>query len=100
VSEEESPLSGREASFVVHPFALWEDPADDERMIAWARAFREDLRRYATGAVYLNFIGDEGRGRVRAGYGQRSYERLARVKAEWDPGNVFRASGNVAPSSG
>ena len=99
VSEDDSPLAGRDATFVVHPFALWEDAADDERMIAWARAFRDDLRAYATGDVYLNFIGDEGGARVRAGYG-RSYERLARVKAEWDPENVFRASGNVAPSTG
>jgi FAD/FMN-containing dehydrogenase len=99
VSEDDSPLAGRDARFVVHPFALWEDAADDERMIAWARAFRDDLRAYATGDVYLNFIGDEGQARVRAGYG-RSYERLARVKAEWDPENVFRASGNVAPSTG
>jgi FAD/FMN-containing dehydrogenase len=96
-SEEASPLGGRDARFVVHPFALWEDPADDERLIAWARAFRTDLRAYATGAVYLNFIGDEGRARVRAGYGKRSYERLAQVKADWDPENVFRACGNVAP---
>ena len=99
-SEEASPLGGRDARFVVHPFALWEDPADDERMISWARAFREDLREFATGAVYLNFIGDEGEARVRAGYGPRSYDRLARIKAEWDPENVFRASGNVAPSTG
>ena len=60
VSEEASPLAGRDAAFVVHPFALWEDPADDERLIGWARAFRDDLRDFATGAVYLNFIGDEG----------------------------------------
>jgi FAD/FMN-containing dehydrogenase len=99
VSKAASPLAGREATFVVHPFALWEDAADDERMIEWARAFRHDLRAFATGDVYLNFIGDEGDARVRAGYG-RSYERLARVKANWDPENVFRASGNVAPSTG
>jgi FAD/FMN-containing dehydrogenase len=96
-SEEASPLGGRDARFVVHPFALWEDPADDERLISWARAFRTDLRDFATGAVYLNFTGDEGRARVRAGYGERSYERLARVKGDWDPENVFRAGGNVAP---
>ena len=100
VSEESSPLAGRDAAFVVHPFALWEDSADDERMIGWARAFREDLRGFATGAVYLNFVGDEGEARVRAAYGPRSYERLAGIKSEWDRENVFRASGNVAPSTG
>ncbi len=99
VSEADSPLAGRDAAFVVHPFALWDDPADDERMIAWARAFREDLRAFATGGVYLNFIGDEGVERVRAAFGHRSHERLARVKAEWDPENVLRATGNVGPAS-
>jgi FAD/FMN-containing dehydrogenase len=99
-TEETSPLAGRDAAFVVHPFALWEDPVDDDRMIGWARAFREDLREFATGAVYLNFIGDEGEARVRAAYGPRGYERLARIKGHWDPENVFRASGNVAPSTG
>ena len=99
VSEADSPLAGRNARFVVHPFALWEDPADDERLIGWARAFREDLAGFATGAVYLNFIGDEGESRVRSGYLPGSHERLASIKAEWDPENVFRASGNVAPTT-
>ena len=96
VTEDESPLAGRGARFVVHPFALWEDAADDERLIGWARAFSGDLRPFATGDVYLNFVGEEGAARVRSAYGASSYERLARVKAEWDPRNVFRASGNVA----
>jgi FAD/FMN-containing dehydrogenase len=100
VGADASPLAGRGAAFVVHPFALWEDPADDERMIGWGRAFREDLREYTTGDVYLNFIGDEGPARVKAGYGPRAYERLARVKREWDPESIFRASGYVAPSGG
>jgi FAD/FMN-containing dehydrogenase len=96
VSEDGSPLAGRDSAFVVHPFALWEDAADDGRMIAWARAFRDDLREFATGAIYLNFDGDAP---VRTAYGARSYERLARVKREWDPDNVFRASGNVPPAA-
>jgi FAD/FMN-containing dehydrogenase len=97
--EDASPLAGRDATFVVHPFALWEDAADDARMIAWARAFRGDLSAYATGDVYLNFVGDEGAARVKAGYGERNYERLARIKREWDPESVFRASGYVAPAA-
>jgi FAD/FMN-containing dehydrogenase len=100
VSEADSPLAGRDAAFVVHPFALWSDPEDDERMIRWARGFRDDLREFATGGVYLNFVGDEGAARVRAAYGERSHERLASIKAQWDPENVFRATGNVAPAGG
>jgi FAD/FMN-containing dehydrogenase len=96
--QESSPLSARHARFVVHPFGMWQDPADDAANIAWARAFRDDLAEFSTGAVYLNFIGEEGEERLRAGYGPGSYERLAQVKADWDPHNLFRGSGNVPPA--
>jgi FAD/FMN-containing dehydrogenase len=99
VGQNASPLSARDARFVVHPFGMWEDPADDAANIEWARGFRDDLAAFSTGAVYLNFVGDEGEERLRAGYGRGSYERLAQVKAVWDPDNVFRASGNVPPAA-
>ena len=66
--------------------------------IAWAKNVCADLRPYSTGAVYLNFIGDEGHDRVVAGYGKDNYDRLARVKAEFDPGNVFRLNQNIRPA--
>jgi FAD/FMN-containing dehydrogenase len=94
VPEGATPLTGRGARFVVHPLLLWDDPADDERVIAYGRRWREILAPYRTGATYLNFTGEEGGDRVRAAYGPH-YERLARVKAGWDPDNVFRATGNV-----
>jgi FAD/FMN-containing dehydrogenase len=98
VGAEHSPLTGRDARFVVHPLSLWEDPADDERAIAWARGFRELMAPWATGASYLNFLGDEGGDRVRAAFGARNHDRLARVKAQWDPQNVFRSNQNVPPA--
>ncbi len=96
----DSPLAGRDAGYVVHPLMLWDDPADDERVMAWGRAFREGLRDHATGVAYLNFAGDEGRTRARAQYDAASYRRLARIKARWDPANVFKAVGHVPPASG
>lgn len=56
------------------------------------------MKPFATGAVYLNFIGDEGEDRVRAGYGE-SYDRLAAVKAEYDPDNVFHRHHAIQPLS-
>ena len=97
IGAEHSPLAGREAKFVVHPLSLWEDPADDEGAIAWSRGFRELMAPYRTGASYLNFLGDEGDGRVHAAYGA-NHDRLARVKAQWDPRNVFRSNQNVTPA--
>jgi hypothetical protein len=99
VGADHSPLAGRHAKFVVHPLSLWEDPADDERAIGWSRGFRELMAPYATGNSYLNFLGDEGEGRVRAAFGAVNHDRLARVKSQWDPRNVFRSNQNVAPVS-
>jgi FAD/FMN-containing dehydrogenase len=96
---DDGPLAGRDARFAVHPLMLWDDPADDERVIAWGRAFRDALRNHASGVTYLNFTGDEGQARVRAQYRPGAAERLARIKAAWDPENVFRAVGNVAPAT-
>jgi len=91
------PTPFRTAPWVVHPFGLWEDPADDDRARRWARDIRADVRPWATGDVYLNFIGDEGEARVAAGFGPH-YERLAHVKAEHDPGNVFHINHNIKPA--
>ena len=94
VPEDATPLAKRDARYVVHPLLLWEDAAEDERMIAFGRRYREVLAPHRTGGTYLNFLGDEGADRVRAAYGP-NHERLVRVKAGWDPDNVFRATGNV-----
>jgi FAD/FMN-containing dehydrogenase len=97
-TDADSPLGSiRDAAFVVHPLLLWEDPADDEAMFALGRGYRDDLREHSTGAVYLNYIGEEGGDRVRAGYGD-SHVRLARIKADWDPDNVFHRNQNVRPA--
>jgi len=94
-----TPMAQRDASWVTHPFAVWESAADDEANIAWARGFRKDIEPYATGGIYLNFIGLEGEDRVRAAYGEESYRRLAQVKAEYDPANVFRGNQNIRPAT-
>jgi FAD/FMN-containing dehydrogenase len=92
------PVPNREARWVVHPLTMWEDPADDERAIAWTRELGAEMRRWAVGGAYLNFTGDEGEERVIEGYGGREvYERLARIKAEHDPGNVFHLNHNIKP---
>jgi FAD/FMN-containing dehydrogenase len=91
------PIPWRSAPWTVHPFALWADPADDDRVVGWTRELRSAVQPWATGAVYLNFIGDEGADRVRAGLGEANYERLAAIKQAWDPDNVFRRNHNIAP---
>ncbi|WP_030955478.1 FAD-binding oxidoreductase [Streptomyces sp. NRRL S-481] len=93
----EYPVPYRDAPWAVHPFGIWEDPADDERCVRWVRDVRSDARPWSTGAVYLNFIGDEGDDRVTAGLGTENTRRLAELKQRYDPDNVFRFNHNITP---
>jgi FAD/FMN-containing dehydrogenase len=92
------PVPYRDAPWAVHPFAMWEDPAQDERCIQWVRDACADARPWSTGAVYLNFIGDEGTERVTAGMGAENTGRLAALKRRYDPDNVFRFNHNISPA--
>ncbi|WP_371672450.1 FAD-binding oxidoreductase [Streptomyces sp. NBC_00289] len=94
----EYPIPYRDAAWAVHPFAIWEDPADDERSVRWVRDVRADVAPWSTGAVYLNFIGDEGPERVVAGLGAENSRRLADLKRRHDPDNVFRFNHNISPA--
>jgi FAD/FMN-containing dehydrogenase len=93
----EYPVPYRDAPWAVHPFGIWEDPADDERAIAWVRDVRAAVRPWRSGAVYLNFIGDEGGERVSEGLGAGNLLRLEKVKRAYDPDNVFRFNHNIRP---
>lgn len=93
----EFPVPYRDSAWVAHPFGIWEEPVDDERCIQWVRDMRADIRPWSTGATYLNFIGEEGTDRVVAGLGAENTRRLARVKAAYDPDNVFRFNHNIPP---
>ncbi|WP_077799576.1 FAD-binding oxidoreductase [Streptomyces sp. JHA26] len=92
------PVPYRDAAWVVHPFGVWEEPDDDERGIRWVRDVRADVRPWSTGAVYLNFIGDEGTDRVVAGLGTENTRRLTELKRRYDPDNVFRFNHNIPPA--
>ena len=87
----------RDAQFVMNVHGRWEKESDDERCIAWARDFFNASARFSTGGVYVNFLTEDEGDRVRAAYGA-NYERLARVKQQYDPDNLFRVNHNIKPS--
>ena len=76
------------------------DPADNPATISWTRAYWEAVHPYSAGGAYVNMMmdySDEGQDRVRASYGA-NYDRLAAIKAKYDPTNLFRVNQNIAPA--
>jgi len=100
VGETDTAYAGREAPFLVTGEASWTDPSQSDEAIAWGREFWEAMGRHSTGGLYLNFpgLGEEKEALVRAGYGA-NYERLAALKATYDPTNLFRMNLNITPAS-
>ena len=86
----------RDVTFLVTPGARWTNPAQDEACIAWVREAFATAAAHAAGGSYVNFIA-ETEGRERDAYGV-NYDRLAALKARYDPDNFFRLNQNVQPS--
>jgi FAD/FMN-containing dehydrogenase len=97
VPEEATAFGERQAPFNIHYLSMWPDPADTDANIAHTRKLAAAMKPWTTGAVYLNFIGDEGRERVESAFGEATLTRLRAIKAQWDPDNVFRHNQNIAP---
>ena len=94
---ESAAYAHRDAQFVMNVHGRWQEQADDERCIGWAREFFKASAPFASGGVYVNFLtADEG-DRVRSAYGP-NYDRLAQVKRTYDPDNLFRMNQNIQPA--
>jgi FAD/FMN-containing dehydrogenase len=79
-------------------YALWHERTDNDRNIAWVRQTWQTIQPLIPGGVYVNELGDdEGHDRVLLAYGQ-NYPRLARIKARYDPKNLFRLNANITPA--
>jgi FAD/FMN-containing dehydrogenase len=99
VGRDATAFDQRDAAYNLAIIARWTEPAEADQHIAWARELWEATRPYA-GGVYVNYLGvGDGAERVREAYGPAKYERLAALKAKYDPTNLFRLNQNIAPSS-
>jgi len=97
VPAEATAYAHRDRRILTFVAASYEDEADRPAREAWVRELSVALGSDENGA-YVNFLGDEGEARVRAAYPGPTWDRLAAVKARYDPGNLFRLNQNVPPA--
>ncbi|MET1010461.1 MAG: BBE domain-containing protein, partial [Gaiellaceae bacterium] len=100
--DEDAPagaLGFRRAAFNVSAMATWAEPAYDEQHIAWARETAAAIEPWSfAGGGYVNYMqADEPIERVRAAFGEESFERLQALKRRFDPDNVLRRNQNIPP---
>jgi hypothetical protein len=87
----------RSRRIMINVAAFYSGPADRPRKLAWVEGLAAALRQ-GDDAAYVNFLADDGAQRVRAAYPHGAYERLAEIKAHYDPTNLFHRNHNVPPA--
>ena len=97
VAPDDTAFSYRDANFAEVIFGVDPDPANADLVRDWCIGYYDDTHQYSAGGAYVNFMMEEGQERVRATY-RGNYDRLARIKAQYDPHNVFRVNQNIQPA--
>jgi len=87
----------RDIQFVINIHTRWGEVSQDHRCIGWARGLFNQLAPHATGGVYVNFMPEDEAQRVSRGAYGGNYQRLAQLKARYDPTNLFRRNRNIVP---
>jgi FAD/FMN-containing dehydrogenase len=99
-ADDDGAVGNRDAKYVTGFAAAW--PSDDPRgdtHVAWARDSWESIRPFSTGGNYVNFqLAEDSADRTADAYGS-NFERLRRVKAAYDPDNLFRVNRNIPPAA-
>ena len=89
----------RGSRIMVNLAAFYETDEEKPARQAWLAEFASAIQQGDTGR-YVNFLSDDGEAGVRAAYPRETYDRLASIKAVYDPGNLFRVNHNIAPDGG
>jgi FAD/FMN-containing dehydrogenase len=93
----DTPWGYRDAVWAEVIVGVDPDPANKDRITTWAKDYWEALHPYGAGGAYVNFMMEEGEDRIRATY-RHNYDRLAAIKAKYDPENFFRVNQNIRPA--
>jgi hypothetical protein len=97
IKNDETAWSYRDATWAQVIVGVDPDPANRDIITKWTKDYWEALHPYSAGGAYINFMMDEGQDRIRATY-KDNYDRLASIKAKYDPDNLFRVNQNIKPA--
>jgi FAD binding domain/Berberine and berberine like len=98
VGRDATAFSGRQAGYTYNVVSTWMDPSEDAMHIAANRACSSALAPLSEAGAYVNFLSDTDGDGASAAYGDTLYRRLARLKREYDPNNLFNRNQNVLPA--
>jgi FAD/FMN-containing dehydrogenase len=98
VGEADTAFAYRDAVWSEVIVGVDPDPANGKKITDWARSYYDALHPFGAGGAYVNFMMEEGEDRIRATY-RGNYDRLAAVKAKYDPANFFRVNQNIRPAA-
>jgi len=98
VGKNDTAYFHRSAKYVHVLAAIYPNPADTAKNVAWVRDYWSALHPHSSGGAYVNFLMEEGEDRIRATYGE-NYDRLVKVKTKYDPTNLFRLNQNIRPKA-
>jgi FAD/FMN-containing dehydrogenase len=98
VPADATAFAHRSSRIMTNVAAFYDGPDDKPVRQAWVEEFASELRQSDAGA-YVNFLGDEGEERVRAAYPGATWDRLTKVKAQYDPTNLFHSNQNIQPAT-
>jgi hypothetical protein len=97
---EATAVPHRERSYNLVVAGVWMDPSTTEQNVTWVRETFTAMEPYRSNRRYVNYLPDDEAGEdpIRAAYGA-NYDRLAKLKATYDPANLFRMNQNIEPKA-
>jgi FAD/FMN-containing dehydrogenase len=99
VGADDTAFAYRDVNFACVIAGMWPEPADNAANTQWVKDYWSAIHPYSgTEGGYVNFMGEDDQSRVAANYGP-NYERLSRIKATYDPDNVFHLNQNIEPAT-
>ena len=98
IGNKDTAFSYRDANWAGVIVGVDPDPANRDKITTWCKDYFEALHPYSAGGAYVNFMMEEGQERIQASF-RDNYDRLARIKKQYDPTNFFRVNQNIRPAA-